>query len=97
MNNQTISEIQIIPVKPSNGLIAFCSFVLFDAIYCSSVAVFTRPDGNYRLVYPTKKLADRDIHIFHPINNEIGNLIEKEISKKLKNVMNNDRYNFADN
>jgi stage V sporulation protein G len=97
MNNQTISEIQIVPVKPSNGLIAFCSFVLFNAIYCSSVAVFTRPDGNYRLVYPTKKLAERDIHIFHPINNEAGNLIEKEISKKLKNVMNNDRYNFTDN
>ena len=66
---QKISEIQITPVKPNNGLIAFCSFVLYEAVYCSSIALFTRPDGTIRLVYPTKKLGSKDLNIFHPINN----------------------------
>lgn len=91
---KTISEIQIIPVKPDKGLIGFCSFILYESIYCSSVAIFTRPDGNFRLVYPTKKIADKDIHIFHPINKSIGKYIEQEVIKKFNDVMKNDRYNF---
>lgn len=92
-----ISEIQIVPIKPNNGLVAFVSFVLYEAIYCSSVGIFTRPDGSYRLVYPTKKLADKDINIFHPIDKNIGLLIEKEVSSKLKDVMTNDRYSINHN
>lgn len=92
MKPATISEIQITPVKPNSGHIAFCSFVLFESVYCSSVAIFTRPDGSYRLLYPTKKLGNRDIDIFHPINNQLGKLIETEVSKKLEEVMNHGRY-----
>lgn len=94
---KTISEIQVVPIKPNNGLVAFASFVLFEAIYCSSVGVFTRPDGSYRLVYPTKKLVSKDINIFHPIDKNIGLLIEQEISNKLKEVMTNDRYGINHN
>lgn len=92
-----INEIQIIPVKPRNGLIAFCSFVLFESIYCNSVAIFTKIDGNLRLVYPTKKALNKEINIFHPINKKVGSFIESEISKKFKDVMNNDRYNCHHN
>lgn len=91
---KTISEIQIVPVKPDRGLVGFCSFILYESIYCSSVAIFTRPDGTYRLVYPTKKLADKDINIFHPISKSIGKHIEKEVIKKFNDVVKNDRYNF---
>ena len=81
MKNLTISEIQIVPIKPINGLVGFCSFVLFESIFCGSVAIYTRRDGGYRLVYPTKKLGQTNINLFHPISNEIGNLIEKEVIK----------------
>lgn len=91
---QKISEIQITPVKPNNGLIAFCSFVLYEAVYCSSIALFTRPDGTIRLVYPTKKLGSKDLNIFHPINQQIGKFIETEVSKKFKDVMKNDRHSI---
>jgi len=50
---------QIIPVKPKKGLIAFCCFVMFEATYCCSVGIYTRPGGGYRLVYPTKKVNER--------------------------------------
>jgi stage V sporulation protein G len=92
MTNQ-ISEIQIIPVKPQNGLIAFVSFVLDGNLYLGSVGVVTRPNGGYRLTYPTKKVGFKDINIFHPINRGFAEAIEKEVLKELEKVMNNnDRY-----
>lgn len=96
MQNDFVSEIQIIPIKPQNGLIAFCSFVIFESIYCSSVAIFTRPAGGYRLVYPTKKYAGKDMNIFHPIGKVAGTLIEQEVMKQLKNVIHHDRHNSSE-
>lgn len=87
-----ISEIQIIPVKPQDGLIAFVSFVLDESIYLGSIAILTRPEGGYRLVYPTKKVGIRSLNIFHPINKEFANFIEKEVIGKFEDVMKNDRH-----
>ena len=89
-----ISEIQIIPVKPQNGLVAFASFVLDQNLYLGSIGIMTRPNGSYRLVYPTKKVADRSLNIFYPINREFAQLIENEIVRRFEEVMNNyDRHN----
>ena len=88
MEVQIISEIQIIPVKANKGLIAFCSFVLFKAIYCSSVGIYTRPQGGYRLVYPTKKVNESNMNIFHPINPKIGLFIEQKVSNEVEKVLN---------
>lgn len=92
-----ITEIQIIPVKPNNGLIAFCSFILFESLYCSSIAIYSRPDGSYRLVYPTKKLSSKDISLFYPINKEFGDSILREVIQKFEDVMKYDRHNFSNN
>ncbi len=87
MSVQIISEIQVIPIKANNGLVAFCSFVLYEAIYCSSVGIYTRPHGGYRLVYPTKIINQTNLNIFHPINSQIGKLIEQEVSKKVEKLL----------
>lgn len=89
-----LSEIQIIPIKPQNGLVAFASFVWDKSLYLGSVGVMTRPQGGYRLVYPTKKVAERNLNIFYPINREAAQLIESEVVKQIEEVMNNyDRHN----
>lgn len=87
-----ISEIQIIPIKPQDGLVGFASFVLDNNLYLGSVGILTRPEGGYRLAYPTKKVGIRSINIFHPINKEFANLIEKEVISKFEDVMKNDRH-----
>jgi stage V sporulation protein G len=87
-----LSEIQIIPIKPQNGLVGFASFILDGNLYLGSIGIFTRPEGGYRLTYPTKKVGDRNINIFHPINKDFANEVEAEIIKKFEEVMNNDRY-----
>jgi len=96
MNHQ-ITEIQIIPIKPQNGIVAFVSLVLDNGLYLSSIAIMTRPQNGYRLVYPTKKVGNRAINVFHPINKAFAQFIEEAVMQKFDEVMKfNDRYNCAD-
>jgi len=86
-SNVKLSEIQVIPVKPKEGLIGFASFVLDEKYYVSSVAIYTRLNGfGYRLVYPTKKVGEKNINIFHPINLEVGKIIEEAVIKKVNEI-----------
>ena len=91
-----IKEIQVVPIKPQNGVVAFASFVLFDSIYCGSVAIVTRPQGGYRLLYPAKKLYGRSISVCHPIDKELGSAIEKVVIAKYEDVTKGqyDRYDY---
>lgn len=85
-----ITEIQIAPIKPKDGLVAFASLVMDDSLYLGFIGVYTRLDGlGYRLTYPTKKIGDKSINIYHPINKEAGKAIEEAIFKKLKEIFNN--------
>ena len=84
-----ISEVDIAPVKPQNGLVAFASFVVNDALYCGSVGVMSRPGGGYRLVYPTRKVASRQLDIFYPISSVAGQLIQEAVISKYEEVVNN--------
>jgi len=83
-----ITEIQIIPIKPKEGLVAFASFILDGKLYLGSIGIMTRPQGGYRLVYPTKKVADRNLNIFYPISREFALVIEQEVIKQFEEVMN---------
>jgi len=89
-----LSEIQIIPIKPQNGLVAFASFVLDGSLYLGSIGIMTRPNGGYRLVYPTKKIADRNLNIFYPISREFALAVEQEVVRQFEDVMKKyDRHN----
>lgn len=96
----TISEINIIPVKPKDGLVAFASFVLDEKYYVGSVGVFTRLNGDgYRLVYPSKKVGEKNINIFHPITPGTGKVIENVITEKVNELFNesdNEKYESTD-
>ena len=81
-----ITEVNVAPIKPQNGLVAFASVVLDDSVYLSSIAVYTRPDGSYRLLYPTKKLGERILNVFHPISREASKQIEAAIFKRCYEV-----------
>jgi len=63
------------------------SFVLDDKYYVGSVAVYTRPNGiGYRLVYPAKKVGDRNIQTFYPIDPKVGKVIEDKVSGKVYGI-----------
>lgn len=79
-----ITEVEVVFVKPRNGLIAFASCVVDDSLYLSNIAIHKKLNADgYRLTYPNKG----HYTIFHPINKTASQTIECEIFKKLKNVM----------
>jgi stage V sporulation protein G len=75
----TITEVNIVPVKPDNGLVAFASCVIHDRLYIGSIGVFTKLSGGYRLVYPTKKVGERHFHYFHPISKQAAQELDDAI------------------
>jgi DNA-binding cell septation regulator SpoVG len=82
-----ISEIEVIPVKPHNGLVAFASCVIEDSIYLGSIGLYTRLEGGYRLSYPTKFIGNKSLNIYHPINKNFADAVEQAVVKKFEEVM----------
>lgn len=85
-----VTEVNIIPVKPQDGLIAFASVVVDENLYLGSIAIYTKMDGSYRLLYPTKMIGNRSINLFHPINRNVSKQIEDSIFEKCNEIFEND-------
>ena len=85
-----VSEIQIIPVKPKDGLVAFASCVVNHQFYIGNVAIYTSPtsqDG-FRLVYPLKTLpTGKELNCVYPINRETGDTVSKAVVGKYKELL----------
>ena len=90
MLNLEISEIRIIPVKPQNGLVAFCSFLVNKALFVGDIAIYvcqSRPEG-YRLVYPDKVLFNgKKVNVVHPISREADAIITGAVAKEFERVI----------
>lgn len=81
-----LTEVQVVPIKPKDGLVGFASFVFDGCLYLSSIGIYTRPNGGYRLTYPTKSGPIRSLGIFYPINHETSELIDKAVIAKFEEV-----------
>jgi len=82
-----VSEVNITPVKTSGSLVAFASCVLNDSFYLGSIGLHSLLDGTgYRIVYPTKKVGNRQMNVYHPITKEAGQVIEKAIVEKMNEL-----------
>lgn len=94
-----ISEVNIVPVKPNNGLVAFASVVLDESLYLGSIGVHSRLDGSYRITYPTKKLGSKELNLYHPIHRDFGKQIEQAVVAKCEQLFKGrddyDRHNKA--
>ena len=92
-----ITEVNLTPVHPKGGLVAFASCVLDGNIYLSSIAVYVRPSGTYRLLYPAKKVGAINMDIFHPINRAASKEIEAAIIQKCNEVFDVKSYEVSRN
>lgn len=82
-----IGEVNITPVKASGSLVAFASCVLNGSFYIGSIGLHKLLDGTgYRIVYPTKKVGNRQMHIYHPITKQAGQAIEQAIVERMKEL-----------
>lgn len=92
MKKLEISEIQIIPIKPQNGLCGFTSCVINNQFYVGNIAIYTSPSSpiGFRLVFPQRKLSSGQvIDCFHPINKETEQQVTSAIVTRYLELMDN--------
>jgi len=87
--NHHISEIQIVPIRPQNGLVGFANFVLDNCFYLGSIGIISRPHGGYRLLYPTRQGAKIPFNVFYPINKNMAEKVEQAVIAKYKEITGN--------
>jgi len=83
--------VEIYPIRPKDGLVAFASCLFEGKLSLNSIAIYTRPDGfGYRLVYPAKILPNgKQINTFYPIDRETASLIDKAVINKYEELTEN--------
>lgn len=83
-----VTDVQITPIKPRDGLVAFANVVLDNSIHLGFIGIHTKLDGSgYRLTYPTKKAGVKDLNIYYPINKEMSKLIERAVIAKAEKIL----------
>lgn len=89
-----LSEVQIIPIREQDGLVAFASLVLDGDVYLGGIGIYTRPEGGYRLTYPTRKAGTMSYPVYNPINRAVAQEFEQKVIGKYEEVVKPyDRYN----
>ena len=83
-----ITKIELLPIKPQNGLIAFASVEIDDQFYVGSIGVHRKRDGaGYRITYPTRKVGEHNLTICHPTEPRLSKEIEQAICIKAEEVL----------
>ncbi len=91
-----ISNVDIMTISSQkNGLVGFANIVVND-ILLTSIAIYRKKSGGYRLLYPTKRAGENEKVIYHPISKTASKTIESAIFAEYKKVIgkgcDNDRY-----
>ncbi len=90
--NIEISEIQVVPIKPLNGLLGFASCVINNQFYVGNIAIYTSPNSSmgFRLVFPNKRLnSGQFVDCFHPVNKVAEEIVSEAIINKFTQLMDN--------
>lgn len=78
-----VDEVNITPVKATDGLVAFASCLIEGQLYIGSLGVHKKLDGTgYRITYPTKKIGLRQLNYLYPVTKDAGEAIEQAIVAK---------------
>jgi DNA-binding cell septation regulator SpoVG len=87
--NVRLSEIEVVPIKPRNGLVAFASFVINESLYVGDVAIHSRLGGEgFRLVYPMRTLRNgASVNTLHPIRKDVAEEIEHQVSEAYQKLL----------
>ena len=90
MSEIIITDVQIIPVYPKDGLVSFASCIFNEQFYFGCLAIHTSPSSpeGYRLVYPAKLLPNgKRANIYHPLTQEAGQVVQSAVISKYKDLL----------
>lgn len=82
-----ISDIKISPLKHKDHLVGFASFIIENCMFVSSIGIYTRPEGGYRLSYPIRNNTRDKLNYFFPINKKVGEFIEHAVIAKYQQLL----------
>lgn len=83
-----ITKVELLLIKPQNGLMAFAYVEINHQFYVSSIGVHKRLDGQgYRITYPTRKVGEQNHTIFHPTKPTFSKAIKQAICTKAEELM----------
>lgn len=83
-----IKDVQLIIIKPREGMVAIANVTLDVGIFLGSIGVHKKLDGTgYRITYPTKKIGERQISLFHPMKRSLSKKIENAITEKVEALL----------
>ena len=88
MERIIITEPTFMPLKINEkGLIGIASVVYNNSLYLGSISVYTRPNGDLRLLFPIKILPNsKEVNVYYPINKETYEAIKNAIEDKYKEI-----------
>jgi DNA-binding cell septation regulator SpoVG len=82
-----ITNVEIIPIRPKNGLIAFANITIDDCLLLNSIGVHTKLNGTgYRLTYPIKQSGKTQFYMFQPLNKYLSKQIEKKVINQVEQI-----------
>lgn len=86
MTSMNVSEVKLQFINPQNGLFAFASIVVGDMLFLGSIGVHRKLHGGYRLTYPTRKVGEVTVSLYHPLSPALSKAVEEAIFSKVKDV-----------
>ena len=93
MDTISVSNIEIVPVRFEDGLVAFASCSINEAFYLGSLAIHSCPNNSlgFRIVYPSKKIksSGKEVPIFFPFKKSAEEVVTKAIVSKYLELMSN--------
>jgi stage V sporulation protein G len=85
-----VSEVHVKIIRERNGLVAIASIVietLKGRFFVSSIGLYEKRGGGYRLTYPTKKSGNSELQIFNPLSSDLHSELETKIIKEYEDLL----------
>ncbi len=89
MQSLSISEVEVAPIRPRDGLLAFCSVLIGEQLFIGGIALHSAPPPrHYRLTYPARSIpTGQRIRFVYPITRALGDAIEQAVIQKYEDVI----------
>ena len=82
-----VTKIKIRKIIPKNGLVGFVSFVMDDCLFIGNIAIFNRLNQTtFRLVFPEKKIGDKNIQILYPVSSDLYFKLEQIVNNEMQHA-----------
>ena len=91
MKKKLITKVEVVPIIPRQGLIAFANVVFENKLALNGIGIHTcLSRSGFRLLYPNKQLSNgKVVQLYHPINKQVADEIQDTIIGQYEELLEN--------